>query len=277
MRRTVGIVAAIAVAALGTLLLVAYVRSAEDRALEGEQLVDVLVVDNPIAKGTPGSGINGSVRLESVPAKVVADGTITDLTLLEELVASTDLLPGEQLVASRFVAEEVLLTRTAIEAPPDTIEVTISLTAERALGGAITPGDVVAVIASFDPFDLNAFEPSDLAPGEVIDPEEIFVGTSGEDGGTALKTPNSTHLILHKILVTNVQAEQVPRTVDEELPDDAPALAPTGNLLISLAGTVGQVEKIVFTAEHGFLWLGAEGPDTPEPNTVIQTRETIYR
>ena len=114
----------------------------------------------------------------------------------------------------------------------------------------LIPGDVVAVIASFQPFELNTFEPSDLAPGEVIDPSEIFLGTSGEgDGeGSGVRSPNSTGLILHNVLVTAVQVEQLPRTATEDLPDDAPALAPTGNLLITLAAPAEAVERIVFTS-----------------------------
>jgi len=276
MRRTIGIVAALAIAALGTFLLVGYVRAAEDRALEGEELVEVLVIDSPIAQGTPASVLEGSVRLERVPAKVAAEGSVADLTVLGEFVASTDLLPGEQLTVQRFVEPESLLVRTAIEPPAGTIEVTIAIAPDRALGGEIIPGDVVAVFASFEPFDLNTFEPADLEPGEVITPDEIFIGSTDEDGGTTVKTPYSTHLILRKVVVTNVQVEQLPRT-DEATADDAPALAPTGNLLVTLAASPEDVERLIFTAEHGSLWLGSEAGDTPEPITPIRTRENIYR
>ena len=165
MRRAIGIIAAVAVAALGTLLLVGYVRGAEDRALAGEELADVLVVDQPIAEGTPASTLTRFVRLEQVPMKVRAEGGIADLATLADLVAATDLLPGEQLVTSRFVTAESLERNARIEIPSDALEVTISISPERALGGQLLPGDVVAVLASFDPFDLNTFEPADLSHG----------------------------------------------------------------------------------------------------------------
>jgi pilus assembly protein CpaB len=270
----------VAVAALGTLLLVGYVRGAEDRALAGEELVEVLVVDRAIAQGVPASLIADSVRLEQVPLKVAAEGSISDLATLQDLVAATDLVPGEQIVVSRFTAAELLAENTRIEAPPDFLEVTISVTPERALGGQLVPGDVVAVLASFAPFDLNTFEPSDLAPGEAIDPSEIFVGTTGGEGeepGSGVRSPNSTGLILHDVLVTAVQVEQLPRTVGEDVPDDSPALAPTGNLLITLAGPPQAVERIIFTVEHGFIWLAAEGADVPDSITDIITRATVYK
>jgi pilus assembly protein CpaB len=276
MRRVAGIVGAVAVAAIGTILLVGYVRGAEDRALAGEELANVLVVDQPIAKGTPANTLTRSVRTERVPAKVLAAGGVDDLTTLGDLVASMDLLPGEQLVASRFVAADELQD-SRIEAPADELEVTISISPERALGGQLSPGDLVAVIASFDPFELNTFEPSGLAPGETIDPNELFLGSSTTDQSQLPKSPTTTHLILHKVLVTSVQVEQLPRTDTTDRPDGSPALAPTGNLLITLAAGPQDVERIVFTAEHGFIWLAAEGADAPEPVTPIQTRAQVYR
>jgi len=277
MRRAIGIMGAVAVAAFGMLLLVGYVRGAEDRALAGEELVEVLVVDKPIAQGTPADVLTPFVRLERVPTKVFADGGIAELSALANLVASTDLLPGEQLVASRFVAAEILEEHDRIEAPANTLEVTIAISPERALGGQLVPGDVVAVIASFAPFDLNTFEPSELGPGEIIDPNEIFLGSSDSENATSVKSPSATSLILHNVLVTSVQLEQLPRTVGEEVPADTPDLAPTGNLLITLAASTDDVERLVFTAEHGYIWLAAEGADVVDSPTNIQTRETIYR
>ncbi len=277
MRRAIGIIGAVAIAALGTLLLVGYVRGAEDRALAGEELAEVLVVDLPIAQGTPASTLTQFVRLEQVPMKVRAEGGIADLATLADLVAATDLLPGEQLVTSRFVTAESLERNARIEIPADALEVTIAISPERALGGQLVPGDVVAVIASFDPFDLNTFEPSDLGPGEIIDPNEIFLGASDDDPGSSVRSPTSTSLILHQVLVTAVQLEQLPRLAGDDLPDDTPELAPTGNLLITLAAPVDAVQRIVFTAEHGSIWLAAEGTDVVDSPTPILTRGTVYR
>lgn len=278
MRRALGVAGAVVVALVGTMLLVGYVRSAEQRALEGEELVPVLVLSDHVPRGTPAAAIVDDVTLEMVPLKVRADGGVSDLTVLADLVTSTDLLPGEQVVVSRFVTAESLATTTRIEAPADMLEVTVSLAPDRALGGGLLPGEFVAVIASFDPFELNAIEPTDLEPGEIVDPSEIFVGSSeGDEQGLGIKTPTSTHLILHKVLVTNVQFEQLPRTSADDLPEDAPPIGPTGNLLVTLAAPPEAIEKIVFTAEHGFMWLAAEGPDAAEPITPVQTRATVYR
>jgi len=135
----------------------------------------------------------------------------------------------------------------------------------------------VAVFASFDPFALGGVEPTGLAPEEI--PVFVPEPAEGEEQQaiTGLQTPNSTKIILHKVLVTNVQAERLPQQVtEEEQVAGAPDLAPTGNLLITLALGPVDAERLVFTAEHGWVWLGLEGADVDESDTEVQRRSIIY-
>lgn len=269
-RKVIGALLALLLATAGTLTLLVYVRTAEERALAGERAVDVYVVAEPIARGTSADRLGDLVALTKVPAKVVPAGTVDRLDLLEGKVAGVDLVPGEQLLQSRFITPEELVAQTAVEIPEGLHQVTVALDPERALGGEVKPGDTVAVLASFDPFELQE------------------AGVEVEEGESGPKTPNSTHIILHKVLVTNVQL-QGGRTGttdvsspaagggdDEEQQPETPR-APTGQLLVTLAVDAPSVERVVFTAEHGFLWLSQEPEDAPEDGTRIQTRDTIYR
>jgi len=279
MRRILGIVASIALVGLGILLLVGYVNGAEERALAGEELVGVLVVDQAIEAGATVEDIRADVRFEQVPAKVRVEGAVDGLDDLSGLVTASNLLPGEQITVGRFTDPVSLLVHQPVERPPGTVQVTVSLSPERAVGGQLVPGDTVAVIASFDPFDVTYVE-----PGEVIDGGEgegdgspIYVGSTGDGDSSGMRTPNSTHLILHGIVVTNIQVEQLPVAPVEGSNADVPDLAPTGNLLVTLAVTPVDAEKIVFTAEHGFLWLAADDEDIDVDDTSIQTRGSVYR
>ena len=173
-RKIIGAVAGLALASIGTFALVAYVNTAEDRALAGERTSDVLVVADKVQAGTPAADLADHVTTERLPAKAMADGAVNDLGDLRGLVTAVDLVPGEQVIADRFVAREDL---GSTDAPDGMLEVTVSLEPQRALGGMVVAGDTVGVIASFDPF---------------------------QTGGGATE-PNSTHLILHKVLVTRVQ------------------------------------------------------------------------
>jgi pilus assembly protein CpaB len=250
-RRVTGIVASLVLASLGTLLLVAYVQSARNEAVAGERMVDVLVVTDDIAKGTTAEEIEGSVAVRQVPAKVRADGAVDDVDdLNDKLVAAVDLVPGEQVVSTRFVTQQEAARG---DVPEGLQEVTVPLEPARAVGGRLAPGDTVGVFLSFDPFEINR---------------------SGD------KTPNSTHLELHKVLVTGVQFQAqgsigADASADEG-EDGQPGAVPTGTYMVTIAVDSPSAEKVVFAAEHGFVWLSAEPEDADESGTKIVTRGNVY-
>ena len=97
MRRLLAAFAALLLLVVGAVVLLAYVRGADTRALAGVRTVDVLVADELIPKGTSGDALKGMVRTELVPAKTAVAGRVVDLDALTGLVATVDVLPGEQL------------------------------------------------------------------------------------------------------------------------------------------------------------------------------------
>lgn len=274
MKRVIALVVALLLAGLGTFLLVRFVQSARDDAIGEGDLVRVLVVDSLIPAGTPAEDIADKVTLQDVPVRVLADGAVADLATLAGKVAAVALVPGEQLVAARWVISE---GAAEIPVPPSMVQVTLSLTPERVVGGQVTPGSVVAVFASFESFSLNTLEPTGLTEREITGATTTTLpGQEGQSSGM-LSSPASTKLILHKVLVTNLQAEELPRDMSEEdqVPG-SPGLAPTGNLLITLALGPVDAERLVFAAEHGKVWLAVEGPEVSEADTEVQTRRTVY-
>jgi pilus assembly protein CpaB len=251
-----GIVAALVLASLGTVMLVVYVQSARNEAVAGEQMVDVLVVSDPIDKGTAAKDIDDSVDVKQVPAKVRADGAVADLADLDdESVAAVDLVPGEQVVATRFLSPQEAARG---DLPEGLQEVTVPLEPARALGGRIAAGDTVGVFLSFDPFDI---------------------------GNTGEKTANSTHLELHKVTVTRVQFDDTGSTGlgssddnngDQGDDGEGTGDAPAGTFLVTLAVDSPSAEKVVFAAEHGFVWLSNEPTDADEGGASVVTRGNIY-
>lgn len=247
-RRVIGVIAAVLLAAVGTLALIGFVRGAESRALAGEETVEVLVVTEEVAKNTPAVDLADKVHTETVPAKVRARNGVTDLTDLEGRVTSVALVPGEQVVTTRFVTPAQLVEQSGVEVPDGLQEVTISLEPERALGGNVIPGDTVGVLASF------VWEDS----------------------------PKHTTKMNHqKVLVTNVQADLTAAAAptEAEAGEDEPprpAAAPTGNLLVTLAVDAEQAERIVFAAEHGTVWLTAQNEETAQDGSAIRDSGNIY-
>ena len=227
-QKLIGIVASVLLAAVGTGLLVVYVRSAENRALKGEKTVDVLVVSNTIPKGTKAEDITSSLRMEQVPVKIATKDALATTTPLAGKVAAVDLLPGEQLVSTRFT--------TAAEAQgigAGMLQVTIALDPVRVLGGQLRKGDSVAVTVSF-------------------------------------AEPETTHMILHKVKVTDVRTSD---GVNVGSPASGPA--PTASMLVTLALDAPAVEKVVFGAEHGRLWLAWEPKEANESGTKVQTKAGV--
>ncbi len=266
-RKLLGAVAAVVLAATGTFILVSFVRGAEQRALAGERLAQVYVVAAPISEGTEGEAVREALTVERVPLKVRAAGAIDDLSEIEGKVAAVDLLPGEQLVEARFISPQEV-SAGAVDVPDGLLETTIALSPERALGGNVKPGDTVALTASFEPFEIAG----------TVDEQGRPLDAEGK------KTGNTTHIILHKVLVTNVQggiaqpqaqpSGQPPQAAQPA--GGAAASGPNGAVMVTLALDAPSVERVLFSSEFGLVWLSAEPEDAPEDGTKVQTRGTIY-
>lgn len=241
---------------IGTTLIVGYVRGIEGRAMADERVVPVLVVQHAIPEGTAAANIGDFVGVEQVPAKVRTETAVEDLGDLEGLVAAVDLLPGEQLTKARFLSPKEVAEQQGVEIPKGLLEVTVSLDAARVLGGQILPGDTVAVLASFG----DGASGADLPEGEV-----------SQGAGP------STHVLLHKVLVTDLRTETANLAAPEEgaAPSEAGGV-PAPQIFVTFALDAPSVERVVHTAEFGTMWLAAEPEGASEKGTRILRTGTIY-
>jgi pilus assembly protein CpaB len=230
-------------AATGTGVLVRYVESARTDALADEQMVSVLVVQSRIDRGTPATQISDKVRSIDVPTRVRPDGAVTSLADLGTKRAAVDLLPGEQLVVARFNASGATASTPATDG---LLQVTVSLDPERALGGNVRMGDTVGVLLSVD----------------------------SADAGNGQKAPKSTHLVLHKVPVANVQVAE--QATDADTAATRVPSAIKGRYLVTLAVSAPAAEQLVFTAENGTIWLSAEPVDAPTDGTRTVNPTNVY-
>ncbi len=240
MRRLLAALAALLLAAVGTVVLIAYVRGADARALEGVQTVEVLVVDEGIAAGTRGEDLADRVRSELVPAKTAVEGRVTDLGEIRGLVASVELQPGEQLLAARFDDPAELRTPGTVPVPEGMQEISVLLEPQRVVGGRLAAGDTVGVYLSL-----------------------VF------QDGTA-----TTHAVQHQVLVTRVQGAT---TVAEDgeattVAGGAPATA----LMVTVAVAARDAGQIVFGQEHGTLWLSLEPEGADTSGAQVLTQGNVY-
>jgi pilus assembly protein CpaB len=240
-RRLLAAFAALLLLVVGTAVLVAYVRGADARALAGTRSVEVLVADELIPEGTAASDLQPLVRTEVLPAKAALAGRVTDLTVLAGQVATVDLQPGEQLLASRFESPDDLQAPGTVAVPDGLQEVSILLEPQRAVGGRLAAGDTVGVFVS-------------------------------------LQEGAATHVVLHHVLVTQVQGAPPPIDPAPADPETASAgaAAPSASLMITLAVTAAKAEAVVFGIEHGTVWLSLEPADAGTSGTEVITPDNIY-
>src|SRR4051794_21113748 len=103
-RRTVLLVVALLVAALGTGLVFAYVSHVDDRALADQKPQNVLVVKKLIAQGTTVTAAEqaGDFELKEVASSSIATGALSALTPIRSLVTLAPMFPGEQVLQAKF-------------------------------------------------------------------------------------------------------------------------------------------------------------------------------
>ena len=242
-KKVVGVIAAAVMAIVGTGLLVFFVQGAEDRALEGEELVAVLVAEQQIPAGTPVSDIEEFVTEEQVPEKIAPEGVIADLVQVQGQVVAADIIEGETLVAGRFVApDQFSARRGSVQVPEGLLEVTIAMSQEQFIGGVPVPGDKVALIANGDRADFIPAN-SDPLQGAGANPDDPAAAGSVVDTELTI-----TKIILQQALVTNVQGNPLPEGPAVQSATDRVAPA-SGSILVTLALSGPDAERLLYVRD----------------------------
>jgi pilus assembly protein CpaB len=242
-RRLIAAIAALLLAGVGAVLLLSYVGTADVRAMAGMETVKVLVVQKRVPEGTPAEKLSGLVAVKTLPATAVASGTVSNLQPISGLVATTDLQPGEQLLASRFVDPASLVDSREVKIPKGMQQVSLALESQRVVGGELQPGATVGV----------------------------FISLPKED-----KRPAQTHLALQKVLVSKVQHGRGSAQPAEGADQNAAGLS-EGSLMVTLVSNSANAEKIIFGAEHGKIWLSLEPTNAVVAGTRVVTEKSVYR
>lgn len=244
--RIIGAILALLLAVVGAFFLVTYVRGADARAAEGAELSDVYVVETEIPQGTSGDSIADFVMVDQVPERNLNEDRVTDLADLEGLVSLADILPGEQLLTSRFADPAVLAAQGEVPVPEGMQEVTIPLAVHRVVGGEVTPGSTVGVVYSTN------------------------TDTRARETGIAV-----TQFMFHRMLVTRV----TPGTT-VAVGEESSSASEVSTIMVTLAATTPQVERLVYGAEQqedgaGGIWLTLEPETADVSGSVPRSGENI--
>jgi pilus assembly protein CpaB len=240
-RRIIAAITALLLAGGGAVVLLAYVGNADRRATAGMQPVDVLVVTAQVPEGTTAEALVKLVNTKTLPAMAVAKGALSDLTAVSGQVVTTELQPGEQLLASRFADPASLAHANDVQVPRGLQQLAVSLDPQRALGGHLTAGATVGVFISLP-----------------------------KDG----VSPALTHLVQHKVLVTKVDGGSTTPTPETT---GTPATSAGAAVMVTLAVNSHDAETIVYGAEHGTLWLSLEPSDAVVSDTRVVTGANVNK
>jgi len=216
-RRKGLLIAAAVIAVLGTLLVVAYVQSANSRAADQYHAVPVLQVVKQIDQGETVADAQaaGAIAIGHVAQNSLLNGALTELSTINNDVALTTLYPGEQIVSAKFGTSQ---SSTGLNMPAGTIAISVSLTDPTRVASFVNPGNAVAIF-------LN--------------------GTAGRGG-------SYSRMLLPKVQVIAVGSTS---TLNVS-PNKAQTTTSLPSTLLTFAVTQTQAEKIFFAQTQGTLSLG---------------------
>lgn len=253
-RKVIGVVASVAIAGAGTVLLFNFVNSsAKKNTPVAVETQAVLRVKAPVAKGTPIDKliIGENVEIAQVAVNDKIPDAASDLSQLGG-VAAQDLVPGEQILRTRFAPLQEV-ARSESGSANGLIGVWVSLDPIRALGGKIKVGDQVAVYG-------------------------LFAGATSTDPTVASVGP-SVHILMNKVPVLDVIGTMPAQAAPAEGGDPAqqpPAAAAAGQIQVKLGLDAPASERLVFAVNNGSVWLGDEAEDVIESGTKIVTQDNVY-
>jgi pilus assembly protein CpaB len=143
-RRSVLLLLATLVALIGTALVVVYVRSADNRAQEQFDTVEVLRATQTIEAGESIEAATsaGKIASQAVPKNQVLDGAMQSVDSLTGEVAVTNIYAGEQILPAKFggAAEG-----QALAIPEGMQAISVELTNAARVSGFVNPGSEVAI------------------------------------------------------------------------------------------------------------------------------------
>jgi pilus assembly protein CpaB len=241
-RRIIAVVAAVALAVLGTLAVFGYVRGADNRAVAGQEAVTVYIAQREVPAGTTlKDAVDNKLIVEqTVAAKGVPptpQPTVSPTT--EDLVATTAISPGEMVLTGRF-AQETSST-SGLTIPDGMVAVSVALTDAAHVGPYVQNGSQIAI---FDTFNVQTKVPGPPTPA----------GDHLQDDFTKTR---ATRLLLPKVQVIAVGSQVA-------TPGQTSTQAPSGTttdsngqvrVLFTVAVTQSQAEVLIQGIQTGTLYF----------------------
>ena len=151
-RRTLILVAAIAIGALASFLVWNYVNGVQDEAFDNAEQVPVYLVKQNVARGTSGLEAQAYIAKENIPRKFKPGNAIASIEDISGKVAVNDLVPNQVVVSDMFVDASDPAARASFSERltkirnEDQVAISLSVDQVRGVAGLVRPGDFVNII-----------------------------------------------------------------------------------------------------------------------------------
>lgn len=146
-RRSALLVAALGVAALGTLLILLWVQGIDERAKEDQELVEVLVATETIDVGETleDAQAEGKFETKEINRIALVDDAISSTEVLQGKVALETIYPDEQILPQKWGEPG---TEATLDIPEENVAISVELADPDRVAGFVTPGSQVAVFCT---------------------------------------------------------------------------------------------------------------------------------
>lgn len=238
-RRTVLLIAALVVAALGAALVFIYANRADERAQAGVEQVQVLVATAGIPAGTTGAAVteSGAVELKTLPAASVPPGALSDLAPVTDLVTVSSIFQGQVLLQPMFGSQ--VQTAGGLTLPEGKLAVAITLGDPQRVAGFVNPGSEVAI--------FRTGPVASAAPGGT--------GDAASGAGTATENPGqATNVLLERVPVIAVGPTTISSTTTTS-DDQTTNTEEIPTAILTLALDQEQAQKVILSTTDGQMYF----------------------
>lgn len=240
-RRVIAILVAGLLAVVGAALVLIYVSRADERAIADQQPTDVYVALKEIPSGTTLKDAERKELLEltQVPATAVPTGALGRIDAdNNQLLAQTDIAPGEILLDARFGATP--RGTKAIEVPAGMLAVAVELTDPQRVGQFVTPGSRITIYRNTKMVSLG-----DSDRDQAINDNDFF----------------NTEVLLGDVQVIGMGNTALSAPVAPSSQEDPEAASAEPGFLVTVAVTPQQSLRLVHQAMTGEMYAALRGSD----------------
>lgn len=217
-RRTVLMLTALLIAALGTGMIVFYVKGIETRVTADQELVSVLVAKETIQTGETlkAAQDDGRVELVDVRRADFVTGALDEAGGSASQSALTTIYAGQQLLPQMF-GKPTSANASGLALEPGQLAISVTLKDSQRVGGFVVPGSQVALYVSTD-----------------------IPGVKSND-----KPEPYTGLLLPRVTVLGVGGSTQPKAKEGESQDTVGA-----EVVMTLAVDDATAQKVIFAARN---------------------------